>query len=181
MIKGDIVHMTSMTLDDVFSFRNHGIHEDRRLMDYNFKFLTDSEIKSWYDFKINRKSSFYYTINSGTRKVGFISIKNVSTKFSMCSIGISIGAIYTGCGYGKDALITMINYYIRLGIKKFYLRVHTDNLRALNLYKNLGFKRVFTWYTILPSEILPYVEKKDRISLFGMNFHKYFLMKKVML
>lgn len=181
MIKGKNVYMSAITLDDAMSFRNHKEHEDQRLRYYNFKNMTRKDVERWYKEKISLRHTYYYTINVGRDRIGFISLKNVNTRFKSASFGISIGADYTEKGYGRDAMETMIDYYRKLGIKKFYLRVHTDNVRALNLYKSLGFEKIFTWYTTLPKEILPFVERKDRINILGINLYRYYLMKKVVL
>ena len=181
MIKGKNVYMSAITLDDAMRFRNHKEHEDQRLRYYNFKNMTRKDVERWYKEKISLRHTYYYTINVGRDRIGFISLKNVNTRFKSATFGISIGADYTGMGYGRDAMETMIDYYRKLGIKNFYLKVHTDNIRALNLYKSLGFKRVLTWYTFLPRGILQFVEKKDKINILGINFHRYYLMKKVVL
>ncbi len=58
---------------------------------------------------------------------------------------------YQGKGYGKQAMVLIIKrlfYYYKC--KKIYLSVHADNVAAIKLYENLGFKK--TWMRDLKGE-----------------------------
>lgn len=60
-----------------------------------------------------------------------------------CGIGIKICELtYQGKGYGQATLITFMNYlYNHFDLQKIEIDTLADNLRALSLYKKIGFKQ----------------------------------------
>lgn len=55
-------------------------------------------------------------------------------------IGIVIDKPFQGKGYGRQAMKLIEKEAKRLGIKKLMLEVFSQNKRAVNLYKKVGYK-----------------------------------------
>ena len=108
-----------------------------------------------------------------TRKelfVGVVSLKNRHPIDLHAEFAIVIGAgAHMGKGYGKAAARRMCLYgFGALRLRKIYLNVIADNVRAVRLYEELGFRfegrfrehffrdgvwNDLLWYSVFPSEL----------------------------
>lgn len=60
---------------------------------------------------------------------------------------IVVGEAYRGKGYGDRVMNAVINEGIKLGATETYLQVVCANQVAVNLYKKLGYEKLYTyWY-----------------------------------
>lgn len=85
-----------------------------------------------YDFAIIRKID--------DNLIGGCVIKNIDFKNSTCKAGFFIDERYWGYGYGKEAVKLIERFvFFELNIQKIKLEVVSDNIRALKLYKKLGY------------------------------------------
>lgn len=55
---------------------------------------------------------------------------------------IAIKNSFQGKGFAKKLIQEAEKEFIKRGIKEYYLQVDKDNLKAINLYKNKGFKEI---------------------------------------
>jgi len=108
-----------------------------------------------------------------TRKesfVGVVSLKNRHPIDLHAEFAIVIGAgTHMGKGYGKAAARRMCLYgFETLRLRKIYLNVLADNVRAVKLYEDLGFRfegrfrehffrdgvwNDLLWYSVFPGEL----------------------------
>lgn len=77
------------------------------------------------------------------KAIGAVSLGDVGGRNMRVGIGIMIGEDGEhGKGYGKESMKLLIAYAFRhLKIHKIWLEVFSSNVRAIHLYKNLGFKK----------------------------------------
>ena len=75
--------------------------------------------------------------------IGEINYHDWDARNQKCKIGIKIcEQVEQGKGYGYDALISFIDYvFNHLNLNKIELTTMSDNVRAQNLYKKLGFRK----------------------------------------
>ena len=102
--------------------------------------------------------------------VGVVSLKNRHPIDLHAEFAIVIGAgAHMGKGYGKAAARRMCLYgFETLRLRKIYLNVIADNVRAVRLYEELGFRfegrfrehffrdgvwNDLLWYSVFPSEL----------------------------
>ncbi len=76
--------------------------------------------------------------------IGNIKFEPINLEEKHCYLGIMIGDLSSrNKGFGQDAINVGIDLLqTRFGIQKFYLGVSTDNLPAVKLYTNVGFRSV---------------------------------------
>ena len=60
---------------------------------------------------------------------------------SAAELGIAITAKKQNMGYGKEAVSAIVKYGMNeLGLKKIFLKVYPDNMRAIHVYEQCGFQ-----------------------------------------
>lgn len=104
------------------------------------KFLHDPStytLPEAYDwFKSNTSPFFIYEYNN--EMVGYFRTSNWTT--DSCYVGMDIHKDYRGKKLAYDAYIMLFSFLRNHhNLKCFYLEVLSNNIRALNLYKKLGF------------------------------------------
>lgn len=92
--------------------------------------------------------------NSGTRdegraegacrEIGSVYLRDIDREKGEAEYGIFIGeSDALGCGYGTQAAERMLEYgFGTLGLKKIFLRLLKDNIKALRSYEKAGFQRI---------------------------------------
>lgn len=71
---------------------------------------------------------------------GFLRFFEKYEKRYTCTLGIVVRPDYMNKGYGKKLLQKMILWAKTHKFRKIWLTVYSDNLRAIKLYKKLGFE-----------------------------------------
>ena len=110
--------------------------------------VTDEESQNkWfnlYEEKLERGIKKFFTILSNDKNVGFMGLSNINKKIGNASVFILIGEDgYRGRGVGRQSMDYLVKYaFGDLGLKSLYLEVDKTNLRAINLYDKLGFKKL---------------------------------------
>ena len=91
--------------------------------------------------ELNRKDKlkFFTFLNNELVGYGFLTKFEKSTKKHNCILGIVISDQHQNKGLGKIICEQMISTAWKKNLKKIWLNVHYDNVRAFNLYKSLGF------------------------------------------
>lgn len=75
--------------------------------------------------------------------IGYLRIQNINSVHRSADIGIRIGEEkHRGKGYGKEALAIGLDYcWNHLNLERVGLVVFRKNIRAINAYKAVGFKK----------------------------------------
>lgn len=108
------------------------------------KFISKEQQKIWFNKYRNNFNDLIFLIkNKVGKKIGIISIYNIDLNKKTSEIGrILIRKDERGKDYSKEAINLLLNYIF---FKNFFLRivfleVFKENIRAVELYKKLGFK-----------------------------------------
>ncbi len=140
------------------------------LQEYNLPFTTPAEGEAWLNARAERR--WVYAIrNRAGMLVGQISLRQVELCRSS-RLGIAMGAQHTGRGYGRDALVTLLDYYFgELRFAEMRLDVSGPNLRARRLYQTLGFRPMGHFWLDAPAGAAP--TGVDRAHLRGSKLRYY--------
>jgi len=113
------------------------LHMESGGADYTFQMLEE------YLNKIEKNKIFSWaiTLKNTNQHIGNIKIDPIDFRNLYGEYGIMIGDKTTwGKGYAKEASIEVINFcFTKLSLRKINLGVIADNIKALSLYKSLGF------------------------------------------
>ena len=105
--------------------------------DYTLQMLED------YLTRIENNKIFSWAIilKNTNKHIGNIKIDPINFRHLYGEYGIMIGDKTTwGKGYAKEASIEVINFcFTRLSLRKINLGVFANNIKALSLYKSIGF------------------------------------------
>lgn len=116
----------------------------RNNLEISNNFFSDPPL---YDFKHKEwiskmKNSIDMIIYYNSEKVGRIYIYNIDYKNEKCEYGIALDPEYSGKGIAYEASKLLLNYvFSNLKIRKIYLELFSDNMRAKKLYEKIGFKQ----------------------------------------
>ena len=116
------------------------MYNDENIQKLLFKKVYEKEkIYNWIKKIIEEDSYRYSMIDKDSNEfVGNIEI--ISNEEKIAEIMISITPTKQGNHYATEAIKSIIEYgYDKLGIKGYDLNVYKNNLKAIHLYKNVGF------------------------------------------
>ncbi|MFO7585452.1 MAG: GNAT family protein [Anaerolineales bacterium] len=82
-----------------------------------------------------------FAIEADEKCIGQCALFNFNETAQNCEIGITIGdKAYWGSGYGRDAILCLLDYAFRhRNMRRVYLSVNGNNLRAIRAYAACGF------------------------------------------
>ncbi len=97
-----------------------------------------------YEKKHLSDEKIFFTILDEENPVGFMGISNIDQVKKTAEVFILIGEdAHRGRGVGREAMTYLIAFaFETLGLKSLHLEVNNLNLRAINLYKKLGFSEI---------------------------------------
>ena len=97
-----------------------------------------------YVEELNKRDVYFWGIHlKGTQKhIGNIKIDPIDEEVNSGDYGILMGdKANWGKGYAKEATLKILDYcFNEIKLSKINLGVIEDNVNAVNLYKNIGFK-----------------------------------------
>lgn len=103
--------------------------------------ITDKEVDRYFSRILKNKRDGQYIIIANRRVIGYISL--VQRKNGWHEIKIVIGEKnQQGKGYGTEAIRLLVRKARRAAIKKVYLEVRPDNLKAIRAYEKRDFQKV---------------------------------------
>lgn len=110
-----------------------------------FRFIDVNVDHEWYQNYLRTRSSsirLAICLKESGYMVGAVYLLNIDWLSKSCEFSIWIGDKQVqGKGIGEEATRLAIHHaFADLNINRIYLSVVTDNIRALNLYKKVGFK-----------------------------------------
>lgn len=93
-----------------------------------------------------RRVEWTITEHDGT-VVGHVGVRQIDLHQGNSALGIGFGYPYIGHGYGREALTAFLDQYFgALGFATLRLQVALHNMRALRLYRQLGFRDTHTFW-----------------------------------
>ena len=120
----------------------------RKLRNENRKFFLESNYISvkgqeeWFERHRNKSDDYMFILQKGNLKIGVGAIYNIDRQKKRAELGrFIIAKSLQNHGYGKILIKKMEELcFKQFGIKTFYLTVLANNAKAINLYKNAGFR-----------------------------------------
>ena len=103
------------------------IEKDLKLPATNFKLFSNL---------IELDKIFVVKVIPSNQLIGFVELQGDLEEAEIITLGIKKN--FQNQGYGKQ----LINFIIKKNYKNIFLEVSLSNLKALNFYKSLGFKRI---------------------------------------
>ena len=103
------------------------IEKDLKLPATNFKLFSNL---------IELDKIFVLKVISSNQLIGFVELQGDLEETEIITLGIKKN--FQNQGYGKQ----LINFIIKKNYKNIFLEVSLSNLKALNFYKSLGFKKI---------------------------------------
>ena len=119
------IKILNATIYDFNSILN--IEKDLKLPATNFKLFSNL---------IELDKIFVLKVISSNQLIGFVELQGDLEETEIITLGIKKN--FQNQGYGKQ----LINFIIKKNYKNIFLEVSLSNLKALNFYKSLGFKRI---------------------------------------
>ena len=101
---------------------------------------TEEEERSYMQSKMDQHATMFSMLERDTRQfIGNIEFMN--RKGDEAEWGIVMTYKMQNKGYGTEALRRSVKYgFSELGLRRIYLAVYADNLRAIHVYKKCGFR-----------------------------------------
>lgn len=151
MIEGSKVVIRQLELGDeewLHQWRNHGKGNMYCAFPYGFLLSKEAfrlEIKKQVEETqvFPKEKTFMICKKEDMKPIGDISYRNWNSRNRSAEFGIEIGDIdERSKGYGGDALVPFIDFMFRhLNLNRIELTTLSDNKKAQNLYKKLGFQQ----------------------------------------
>lgn len=90
---------------------------------------------------LKRKNALFLVAVANGKIIGNLNFSGGSRERTSHTgeFGVSVLKDYWGMGIGEELIRYLINWSRGSGIRKINLRVRQDNLKAISLYKKLGF------------------------------------------
>jgi RimJ/RimL family protein N-acetyltransferase len=113
---------------------------------FDFPLRGTDEYDEWFDWRSKDPTRRLFTILDECRQViGSLTLREVRDRSAR--LGITIGADYVSRGYGSEALhLFLDSFFGSMGFEEMKLDVAATNLRALRIYRALGFREVGQHY-----------------------------------
>jgi RimJ/RimL family protein N-acetyltransferase len=147
LIVGEKVQLRAVERDDLPRFVEwFSDSEVRRYLGMYLPFSLAQE-ERWFEHlleRIEQQKVVMLTIEtSDGAHIGNISLFDINWKERHAELGITIGdKDFWGQGYGTDAVRTMLRVaFGDMNLHRVFLRVHADNARGIQCYKNVGFQK----------------------------------------
>lgn len=139
----------------------------------NFRFNPDSmnneTVLNFIANSYSDKNRHYAICDDNDEYLGTVSLKNIDLDDEIAEYAISMRECARGTGAAKFGTCEVLNIaFCELGLKKVYLNVYEDNLRARRFYEKIGFsyegcaknhiktvngRKSLCYYGIFPGEI----------------------------
>ncbi|MDI9420560.1 MAG: GNAT family N-acetyltransferase [Firmicutes bacterium] len=119
--------------------------QDMELMHYSDSSYPANreECESWVASARSNHYKLRFGIALGTKLIGDIELDQITWRRGDAELRIRIGERKLwDLGYGTDAVTALLDYaFNNLNLNRIYLKVYTDNLRAIKCYHKAGFKK----------------------------------------
>lgn len=145
MIYGQLVGLRPLEEEDAERLRAWRMDERTRraYMGYRFPIVAEAE-RQWV-LRVadpsNRDLVYFGVIQEVNGLVGLANLRDISWVDRSARLGILIGPEFQGRGFGQDAVALLLKYgFGDLNLHRIELEVRADNVRAVELYRRLGFR-----------------------------------------
>lgn len=104
------------------------------------KTVTEEGELNWIRMNLENKTPVFSMIEKSSGKfIGNIELMDVHDEEA--ELGITITASMQDKGYGTESVPAIVDYGMKeLNLKRIFLKVFPDNLRAIHVYEKCGFR-----------------------------------------
>ena len=104
------------------------------------KTVTEEGERNWIRMNLEKKAPVFSMIEKSSGKfIGNIELMDVHDEEA--ELGITITANMQDKGYGTESVPAIVEYGMKeLNLKRIFLKVFPDNLRAIHVYEKCGFR-----------------------------------------
>jgi len=145
MIKGKLVYLSKPSHEDIPLLLDWRNNPDNRKYYREYKELNLCDQIKWYENIILKDPSWQHfivsPIDSPSKKIGVVFLNHIHPIYRTGEFGITLGdEEYRGKGYGKDMLLTLLQYgFEQLNLNRIWCEVYSNN-NSVHLYREIGFK-----------------------------------------
>ena len=109
---------------------------------HSFEVTLQDEL-NWYAKNIEAVTNTrIFGVEVNGELVGITSLKNIQPIHKLAEFAILIDEAYSGKGYGTNACAhTLAIAFGELNLHRVFLKVRTDNIPAIRIYEQCGFKK----------------------------------------
>jgi diamine N-acetyltransferase len=130
---------------------------------FDFPRRSRTEHLRWFEWRNRDPNRRLYTIENEKKQViGSLTLREIDGR-SSARLGITLGADFVSQCYGREALQLFLEYYFdTMGFSQMVLDVAATNLRAVHIYRSLGFQHVDEHYRPIDHPSYRSIEKDPR-------------------
>lgn len=144
MIKGKKIDLVKPSLEDMPLLSEWRNNPDNRKFYREFEEKNLEDQIEWFHQVMNKdKTWFHFCVRpkNKNKNIGIVMLNHIHWVNGTGEFGITIGdQEYQGKGYGKDALLTLLQYgFSELNLNRIWCEVYSNN-PAIGMYKSIGFK-----------------------------------------
>ena len=145
--QGQRITIRSMRREDLDEMMQWRPFADPLYRPFDFPRQSRADHVRWFEWRRRDPSRRLYTIlNEDLNVIGSLTLRDIDGRQS-ARLGITIGSDYVSQGYGKEAMVLFLDsYFGEMGFATMVLDVAATNLRALRLYRAIGFQETGSHY-----------------------------------
>lgn len=102
----------------------------------------ESDTHAWIRRRTEDPNGRFFVVDRGGECVGFVQLTNWHRIDGYASFGIAFLPEWRGHGIGAAALAQLLSYARQCGVRKLLCEVRCDNVIAIAVYRNLGFREI---------------------------------------
>ena len=133
------VEVTELLLKEYITMVND-IENVARWIGKRTEAISEEKEMKWVRSKLEEKAPVFSMVEKKSGEfIGNVEFMDMDE--SVAELGIAITAKKQNMGYGKEAVSAIVRYGMNeLGLKRIFLKVYPDNMRAIHVYEQCGFQ-----------------------------------------
>lgn len=140
MLTSENVYLRLLEKEDLYrlvEWRNKS-YEDF----YEYPFSNYNQ-QAWFEKHSKCGDLLFIICKCNNKEIGIIGLSEIDNRNRNAKFGrFFVGRKFRGNGYGKDAIIMILNYAFKhLNLHSVYLDTFKSNIRVINFYEKIGFKQ----------------------------------------
>lgn len=122
----------------------HSLDNNQNVMRYWFEepYASQMELEELYDKHVHDPSERQFIIECAQEKIGMIDLRHIDFVHRSAEFSIVIAPDAQGNGYAKKSVYLATEYaFSMLNLHKLFLVVDEENVKAIHIYEQAGFKK----------------------------------------
>jgi dTDP-4-amino-4,6-dideoxygalactose transaminase/RimJ/RimL family protein N-acetyltransferase len=107
--------------------------------------VTDEKTRGWLESKVldAKDRLLFWVENAQGERIGHVGLNRLALDFRMCELDNIVRGMPTDPSFMAHSILALLHWQRHtLGVPDSYLRVFSDNARALRLYTRLGYSEI---------------------------------------